>query len=134
MGNSAAVQYVVAKLVKNFSCAILVLVDGVWAASQIILKESTNKQWTSTKFPSVASQVNKVYTYLNDACICKSGGKYSCTNCNVFQIFVSIEPNNSVPNLLKSRVSNMKSQSCKSLECDKINSLTLSRNRAYTLV
>lgn len=41
VGNSAAVQYVVAKSVKNFNCAIFVLVDGVWAASQIILDERT---------------------------------------------------------------------------------------------
>lgn len=129
VGNSAAVQYVVARSVKNFNCAILVLVDGVWAASQIIL----NKTFPVEYFSLLLIHESTI-SYLNEACICKSDGKYSCTNCNVFQIFPCIEPSSSVPNLLKSLVSNMNSQSCRSFEWDKINSLTLSKKRAYTLV
>lgn len=72
--------------------------------------------------------------YLKTAFICRSGGKYSFTRFNVFHILPCIEPSSSVPNLLNSRVNSMNSQSCKSLACKMISSLTVSKNKAYTLV
>lgn len=43
-------------------------------------------------------------------------------------------PRSSVPSLLNNRVSSMNSQSWRSFECERMSSLTVSRNSEYTLV
>lgn len=68
--------------------------------------------------------------YLKTAFNCNSGGKYSCTNVRVFHILLCIDPNSSAPNLLKSLVNKIKSQSCRSFECNIMSSLTVSKKRA----
>lgn len=107
--NSGAVQYVLARSSRKRSCAILILLEGVWAASHNMLNGLHNIIWKMLRAKGKTTRA----TYRKTWCNLSSDGKYSCTSCRVFQILLCIDTSKSVPSLLNSRVSSMKSQSCR---------------------